>query len=302
MFELVCSERSRSGGSSSGFRFELPVPELAGFLGMGANSSNTSQSRSAWCSNQSRQTNSDSALTLARSVVNNEAVRAWERCMSNQGLVCRPEALDDHRFQIEVTWRINAQAADPVITSEIRTTGARCPSMLVLRRGARIPAFGQVVEVCEREGDGVALVDFATTQGHVQCRLPARRTRPTFAESVQSCLDGEPQECVEMRLLGIQARESCITAIEAPRRGLVNDQQRAAEVQARAVAERQCGNIEASVMATEALIQHARRSCRGGSTAACQQDRATALSVASSAATEVAQALAGRPPERGRSH
>jgi hypothetical protein len=300
MFELVCSERSRSGSSSSGFRFELPIPELAGFLGMGANSANTSQRRSAWCSNQNRHTDSDSALNLARSVVNNEAVRAWQSCMSNQGLSCSSEALDDQRFRIEVTWRINAHANDPVITSEIRTTGARCPSMLVLRRGAHIPSYDRIVEVCEREGDGIAMVDFATTQGHVSCELPARRPRPTFSESVRSCLDGDPQGCVEMRLLGMQARESCITAIEAPHRGLVNDQQSAAEAQARAIAERQCGNIEGNVRATEGLIENARRSCQNGRAAACGRARTAALTVASSAATEIARALAGQPPEHAR--
>lgn len=258
-YNAVCKKNYNRRTNSSGFTFSIPVPELNGILGLGANDSSSSQKRDEFCSNASSSINRSSAIDFAKSVINANVVDAWSSCMNSKGLYCEAENINNTHFRLIASWAPSIRAEEPKIESDLTVIGGNCDNLTMLKTGKYIRQHASVTEACKRDSNnpnGQVFAFLNTTQGSLNCVVPKMVEPLNPDEYLQACIDGNYEGCTGLQIQAKKRRQVCLDAIgPTPGNITVN------EAQERAIMTRSCGNIEVNASGMMALIENLWRDC-----------------------------------------
>lgn len=273
VYKAVCMKGHKGRNRSSGFSFNIPVPELKAVLGLGSDDTYSSSKRTEFCSSASSRVDRSQAVNFAKSLINENVIRAWESCMSSKGLYCEAQNINESHFRLKVSWDPSVRAEEPRIEGDLTVIGGRCDNLVMLKTGKYIREKAPVTEACRRDpgnADGRVFAILNTTQGSVDCVVP-KPVQPLDPDDyLQACIEGNYEGCTGLQAQARKKKQACIEAAgPAPARDS------AVDAQHRAAMMRSCVNIEGNTKGVIALIENLWRDCNRHSaeSAECRQAR-----------------------------
>ena len=255
-FQAVCAKKSSLRGSSAGFAFEFPIPELSSVIGLSSSNNYSRSKREEFCKKNINTVSTDSATNLAKKTINKDIVSAWSNCKSS-GLKCIGKNINNSNFELNASWKtVAANVPEPVIVNDLKVVGGACDDLQYLRKNNTINENVPIVEVCTRNSDDSVFAYLNTSQGPLKCYVPkiVKVSKLMPSEYLAACADGNQDGCFGLQKQILNQNKKVMDYLTGWKPPAGPEQYRK---------ERAIGNIQTSFNSTMNFIDDLSRLCSG---------------------------------------
>lgn len=186
MFDAFCSESSSANTRYSDRGMTIPVKEI--MFGFNDTQYRDRSRYNAFCRDRKNSFDYRAAITVAERIVDENAVRAWQRCVEAQsrGLQCFAEPIGSSSFNAKFRWTDRGfRSPEPVVLDEPLVTNATCRPRATLTSGAVLREA--TTDCAIQDVSEVATIAIETTQGVSRCAFEAAEPRKRTVELVEAC-------------------------------------------------------------------------------------------------------------------